>query len=54
MIKAQKKEIDTKARLLLAITNGNGKLEKNKEEQDIIRVITQLRASGLSVRDIAR
>jgi len=50
----QEKEIDTKTRLLLAITNRNGKLEKNKEDQDIIRVIKQLRASGLSLRDIAR
>ena len=31
-----------------------GKLEKNKEEQKIIRIIKQLRSSGLSFRGIAR
>jgi len=31
-----------------------GKLEKNKEEQEVIRIIKQLRASGLSFRGIAR
>ena len=32
----------------------NGKLEKNKEEQEVIRIIKQLRASGLSFRGITR
>ena len=32
----------------------DGKLEKNKEEQEVIRNIKQLRASGLSLREIAR
>ena len=31
-----------------------GKLEKNKEEQEVIRIIKQLRSSGLSFRGIAR
>jgi IS30 family transposase len=31
-----------------------GKLEKNKEEQKVIRLIKQLRSSGLSLREIAR
>jgi len=32
----------------------NGKLEKNKEEQGVIRIIKQLRSSGLSLRGIAK
>ena len=32
----------------------NGKLEKNVEEQEIIRVIKQLKSSGFSLRGIAR
>jgi IS30 family transposase len=32
----------------------NGKLEKNKEEQEVIRIIKQLRSNGLSLREIAR
>ncbi|RKX81679.1 MAG: hypothetical protein DRP58_11550 [Spirochaetes bacterium] len=30
-----------------------GKLEKNEEEQEIIRVIKQLKSSGFSIRGIA-
>ena len=29
-------------------------LQKNKEDQEVIRIIKQLRASGLSFREIAR
>jgi len=32
----------------------NGRLEKNKKEQEIIRVIKQLKSSGFSLRGIAR
>jgi len=32
----------------------NGKLEQNREEQEVIRIIKQLRSSGLSLRGIAR
>ncbi len=32
----------------------NGKLVKNKEEQEVIRKIKQMRATGLSLREIAR
>ena len=32
----------------------NGKLQKNKEEQEVITIIKQLRSSGLSLRGIAR
>jgi len=32
----------------------NGKLEKNEKEQEIIRVIKQLKSSGFSLRGIAR
>ncbi len=32
----------------------NGKLEKNEEEQEVIRIIKQMRSSGLSLRGIAR
>ena len=32
----------------------NGRLEKNEEEQEIIRVIKQLKSSGFSLRGIAR
>ena len=36
------------------IQTKNGKLEKNKEEQEVIRTIKQMRSSGLSLRDIAK
>ncbi len=32
----------------------NGKLEKNQEEQKVIRIIKQMRLSGLSFRGIAK
>ncbi|KPJ82846.1 MAG: hypothetical protein AMS17_18525 [Spirochaetes bacterium DG_61] len=53
MIKAQKRVI-TQGQIPFRYNYRNGKLEKNKEEQEVIRIIKQLRSSGLSFREIAR
>jgi len=52
--KGSKKRVITQDQIPFGFNYKNGKLEKNKEEQDVIRIIKQLRSSGLSLRGIAR
>lgn len=52
--KGAKKRVITQGLIPFGYDYKNGKLEKDKEEQKVIRIIKQLRASGLSFREIAR
>jgi DNA invertase Pin-like site-specific DNA recombinase len=52
--KGSKKRVITQGQIPFGFDYKNGKLEKNKEEQEVIRIIKQLRSSGLSFRGIAR
>ena len=52
--KSSRKRVITQGQIPFGFDYKNGKLEKNKEEQEVIRNIKQLRASGLSLREIAR
>jgi IS30 family transposase len=52
--KVPKKRVITQGQIPFGFDYKNGKLEKNKEEQEVIRIIKQLRSSGLSLREIAR
>jgi len=52
--KGARKRVITQGQIPFGYNYRNGKLEKNKEEQEIIRIIKQLRSSGLSLRGIAR
>ncbi len=52
--KGLKKRVITQGQIPFGYDYKNGKLEKNKEEQAVIRLIKQLRSSGLSFRGIAR
>ena len=52
--KGSKKRIIIQGQIPFGFDYKNGKLVKNKEEQEVIRIIKQLRSSGLSLRGIAR
>lgn len=52
--KGSKKRVRYQGQIPFGYDYKNGKLEKNKEEQEIIRIIKQLRSSGLSLRGIAK
>ena len=52
--KSSKKRVRTQGQIPFGYNYKNGKLEKNQEEQEVIRIIKQLRSSGLSFRGIAR
>ena len=52
--KGSRKRVITQGQIPFGFDYKNGKLEKNKKEQEVIRIIKQLRASGLSLRGIAR
>ena len=51
--KGSKKRVITQGQVPFGHNYKNGKLEKNKEEQEVIRSIKQMRSSGLSFRAIA-
>jgi IS30 family transposase len=52
--KGARKRVITQGQVPFGYNYRNGKLEKNKEEQEVIRIIKQLRASGLSLKGVAR
>jgi IS30 family transposase len=52
--KGARKRVITQGQIPFGFDYKNGKLEKNKEEQKVIRIIKQLRSNGLSFRGIAR
>jgi len=52
--KGAKKRVRYQGQIPFGYNYKNGKLEKNKEEQEVIRIIKQLRSGGLSLRGIAR
>jgi IS30 family transposase len=52
--KSTRKRVRFQGQIPFGYNYKNGKLEKNKEEQKVIRIIKQMRASGLSLRGIAR
>jgi DNA invertase Pin-like site-specific DNA recombinase len=52
--KGSKKRVITQGQIPFGYNYRNGKLEKNKKEQEVIRIIKQLRSNGLSLRGIAR
>jgi len=51
--KGARERVITQGQIPFGYDCKNGKLEKNKEEQKVIRIIKQLRSSGLSFRGIA-
>jgi IS30 family transposase len=52
--KGARKRVITQGQIPFGYDCKNGKLVKNEEEQEIIRIIKQLRSNGLSLREIAR
>jgi len=52
--KGSRKRVITQGQIPFGYNYRNGKLEKNQEEQEVIRIIKQLRSSGVSLRGIAR
>ena len=52
--KSLKERVRYQGQISFGYNYRNGKLEKNQEEQEVIRIIKQLRASGLLLREIAR
>ncbi len=52
--KGSKRRVITQGQIPFGYDYRNGRLEKNKEEQEVIRIIKQLRSNGLSLRGIAR
>jgi IS30 family transposase len=52
--KGLKRKVITQGQIPFGFDCRNGKLEKNKEQQEVIRIIKQMRSSGLSLRGIAR
>jgi len=52
--KGSRKRVRYQGQIPFGYNYRNGKLEKNKEEQEVIRIIKQMRSSGLSFRGIAR
>ncbi len=52
--KSTRKRVRFQGQIPFGYNYKNGKLEKNKEEQKVIRIIKQMRASELSLRGIAR
>jgi IS30 family transposase len=52
--KGSRKRVITQGQIPFGFDYKNGKLEKNQEEQKVIRIIKQLRSNGLSFRGIAK
>jgi len=52
--KSSRKRVITQGQIPFGFDYKNGKLKKNKEEQEVIRIIKQMRSSVLSLRGIAR
>ena len=52
--KGARKRVRYQGQIPFGYNYRNGKLEKNAEEQEVIRIIKQLRANGLTIRGIAR
>jgi IS30 family transposase len=52
--KGSKKRVITQGQIPFGYDYKNGKLQKNQEEQEVIRIIKQLRSGGLSLRGIAK
>jgi IS30 family transposase len=52
--KGARKRAITQGQIPFGFDYKNGKLEKNQEEQKVIRLIKQLRSNGLSFRGIAK
>ena len=52
--KGARNRIRTQGQIPFGFDYKNGKLKKNQEEQEVIRIIKQLRSSGLTLRGIAR
>ena len=52
--KGSKNRIRTQGQIPFGYNYRNGKLEKNQEEQEVIRIIKQLSSNGLSLRGIAK
>ena len=52
--KGARNSIRTQGQIPFGYNYRNGRLEKNQEEQEVIRIIKQLRSSRLSLRGIAR